>query len=149
MTHITSIVYKPHDATEPATAYLRVPLETATLISGYGIEGDRKGGNPQRSLNIMSQEALAELSERGFQTAPGQLGEQLIIGGLDMNSLPAGTQLQLGESAVIEVVQPRNGCERFERYQGHPREAAAGKLGIMAQVITGGSIRVGDSVQVL
>jgi len=40
----------------------------------------------------------------------------------------------------------RHGCERFEAIQGRPREQAAGRLGVMARVVVGGPIRVGDPV---
>lgn len=149
MTQLLSIVYKPSDATQPSHGFLRVPLQEATLIADYGIEGDRKGGNPERNLNIMSHETLQELAGRGFQTAPGQMGEQLIVGGLDVNTLPNGTRLQMGADAIVEVIKARTGCERFEGYQGQPRTKAAGMMGVMARVVTGGAIRVGDDVQVL
>lgn len=149
MTQLTSIVYKPTDATQPSYGFLRVPLQQATLIADYGIEGDRKGGNPERNLNIMSHETLQALKERGFSTAPGQMGEQLIVTGLDVNNLAAGTRLQVGPSAVVEVIKPRTGCERFEGHQGQPRTKAAGMMGVMARVVTGGPIQLGDAVQVI
>lgn len=152
MSQITSIVYRPtHVEAKPADHFSRISLDSAQLVTGYGIEGDRKGGNPNRQLNVMCQETLDQLASEGFQTQPGQMGEQVIIGGLqdNLNSLSPGTQLQLGDSAVIEVVEPRTGCDRFEAIQGYAPALAARRLGVMARVLQSGTIRVGDAVRIL
>jgi molybdopterin adenylyltransferase len=149
MTQIASIVYKPEGMPEPQDDYLRIDLNEAKLIAGYGIEGDRKGGHADRQLNIMSYETLSNLRSRGFYTEPGQMGEQIVIHQLDVDNLPAGTRVQLGADAVIEVVKPRTGCDKFERLQKHKRQEAAGEMGVLARVITGGQIHVGDPVKVL
>ena len=149
MSELVSIVYKPKDANASSEGYARVPSQQAQLIAGHGIEGDAKGGHPGRHLNIMAAETLRTLARDGFHTAPGQLGEQLVIAGLAVDSLPVGARLQIGESACVEVVEPRTGCGRFEQYQGKLRQEAAGRLGVMAQVLVGGLIRVGDPVRLL
>ena len=146
MAEITSIVYKPKPTPERPTAYLRVPLETATLVAGYGIEGDRKGGHRKRQLNIMSYETMEVLRAEGFQATPGELGEQIVVRGLDVEALPRGARFRLGESAVVEVTGLREPCARFEAAQNRPMSAAEGRIGVIARVITGGSIRIGDPV---
>jgi MOSC domain-containing protein YiiM len=149
MTQIASIVYKPAGMPEPEDSYLRLDLEEAALIVGHGIEGDRKGGHPDRQLNLMSYETLTNLRARGFYTEPGQMGEQIVLHQLDVDNLPAGARVQLGADAVIEVIKARTGCEKFERLQGHKREEVAGQMGIIARVVVGGRIHVGDPVKVL
>jgi MOSC domain-containing protein YiiM len=150
MPHIASIVYAPaHDYQEPADHYLRVPVSTAELVAGHGIRGDRKGSNPDRGLNVMSAEILAGLGQEGLKTGPGQMGEQLVIAGLDFSTLAEGARLQIGQTAAIEFVKNRTGCERFEHIQARQREAVAGRVGFMASVVTGGRIKVGDAVRVL
>lgn len=151
MSEIYSIVYQPSPSVhEPPYRYNRVPIEQAKLIVGNGIEGDRKGlGNPNRQLNIMSYETVEALRAEGFKTNPGELGEQIIIKGLDVATLQPGTRLQLGDTAVIEVFKLRTGCDWFQQIQEKPREGVAGRLGILAGVLTEGTIRVGDPVRVL
>lgn len=149
MTQIASIVYKPEGMPEPEDDYLRIDLDEANLIVGYGIEGDRKGGNPERQLNIMSYETLTNLRVMGFYTEPGQMGEQIVIHQLDVDHLEPGTRVQIGTDAVVEVIKLRTGCDRFEKLQRRPRAPIAGMLGVMARVIAAGKIRVGDPVKVL
>lgn len=149
MTQIASIVYRPKDQPNPDDDYLRVDLEEATLIAGHGIDGDAKGSHPDRGLNIMSYETLTILRTQGFYTEPGQMGEQIVIHQLDVDALPAGSRIQLGEEAVIEVNKPRTGCDKFQRIQKKDPATVQGQLGMMVRVITGGKIKIGDPVKVL
>lgn len=151
MSEIYSIVYQPAPTVhEPPYHFNRVPLDSAKLIVGNGIEGDRKGlGNPKRQLNIMSYETVEVLRTEGYKANPGELGEQIIIKGLDVATLTAGQRLQIGDSAVIEVLKPRTGCDWFEQVQAKPKQNTVGRLGILAGVLVEGAIRVGDPVRVL
>ena len=150
MNSVTSIVYKPESAvSDPEDRYIRIPLNSANLVVGYGIEGDRKGGNPKRNLNIISSETLETLREDGFSTQPGQMGEQIVVQGIDVGKLAEGAQLQIGDQALVEVVSHRTGCQRFEGIQGKSPKLAAGRMGVMAKVVVGGTVNVGDAVKLL
>lgn len=150
MIKVTSIVYKPENIiSDPSTHYVRVPLEVANLLAGYGIEGDRKGGNPKRNLNLMSFETLAALGEEGFSTLPGQMGEQIVIQGMEMGKLAPGDRLQIGAQACVEVINQRTGCQRFEQIQGKSPKLASGRMGVMAKVVTSGKVAVGDPITLL
>lgn len=148
MGRLSSIVYKPDGAAKAESAYTRIALEEAQLIAGYGIEGDTKGGRPERALNIMSAETLQALGGEGFQILPGQMGEQLIVAGVEVDTLSVGTQIQIGATACVELTLPRTGCNKFEAYQEKSPQLAAARMGMMANVVTGGPIRVGDTVTV-
>lgn len=149
MASIHSIVYRPRDQVytdERRGNYIRVPIQSANLIANHGIEGDEKAGhNPARQLNLLSYEWLISLQPRGYKTEPGQFGEQIIISGLAVESLAPGIRLQLGDEACIEITQTRKGCTRLEAAQGKTIEGV-GPLGVLAKVITGGMIAVGDEV---
>src|SRR5262249_12111625 len=126
-----------------------VPLAAATLTAGRGIDGDRKGAGRGRQLNVMAAHTLEQLRAEGLKTGPGEMGEQIVIEGIDAGQLASGTRLRLGDEAIIEVAQPRTGCDRFEHIQGRPPSAVAGRLGVMVRVLVGGVIRVGDAVVLL
>ena len=149
MTQIASIVYRPIGEPNPKDDYLRLDLDDANLVAGYGIEGDAKGGHPERQLNVMSYETLTILRSQGFYTEPGQMGEQIVIHQLDVDALPAGAQVQLGKDAIIEIVKPRTGCDKFETVQKRSRTLVQGQMGQIARVIVGGKISVGDPVRVV
>jgi MOSC domain-containing protein YiiM len=147
MATIVSIAYtRPGENPRPEDHYARTPFLGATLIADKGIVGDRKGKGGKRQLNLMSAATLGELATEGFKTGPGEMGEQIAIEGLDVNRLSAGARLRLGSEAVVEVNEPRTGCDRFERIQGKFKGLVSGRLGVMARVVQGGSIAVGDEV---
>ena len=151
MAHIHSIVYQPTDQAygERMDDYIRVPLQQALLIANHGIEGDRKAGhNPIRQLNLLSLEWLTAVGPKGYKTEPGQFGEQIIVAGLAVESLEPGARLQLGNEACIEVTKSRTGCDRLELAQGRSIEGL-GSVGVLAKVLSGGTIRVGDPVTVI
>lgn len=147
MGQIVSLVRRPVGTpAQPADHFNRVPLESTQLIAGYGIEDDAKGGHPKRQLNIMSAEVLQALAAEGFMTDPGQMGEQIIVSGIDIDALPSGTHLRLGSTARVEVIEPRTGCGRFEAIQNKSRHDADGRMGVIARVLESGTIQVGDPV---
>jgi MOSC domain-containing protein YiiM len=148
MGELVSIVYKPKKLELAEAAYTRVPLRQTRLVADYGIEGDAKGGG-RRQLNVMSAHVVQDLAAEGFLAEPGQLGEQLIVDGLDVNALSIGTCLRIGAEACVEFTEPRTGCGKFERYQGKSPRDATGRLGMMARVVTGGLIAVGDPIAVV
>jgi MOSC domain-containing protein YiiM len=147
---IISIVHTPADIDpRPPDYYARVPLEAATLEAGRGIVTDRKGSRPQRQLNVMALETLVQLRAEGYRTAPGEMGEQIVVSGIAIDRLTFGTRVRLGDDVVIEVDKPRTGCDRLQHIQGCMPAAVAGRLGVMARVLMGGSIRVGDTVALI
>ena len=115
--------------------------------SSRGLKATQRGV-AEIGSSISCAETLAELAAEGFQTAPGAMGEQIVIAGLDSATLIIGARLKLG-LAVIEVGIPRTGCARFEMIQGKPKQAAKGRLGVMARVIASGEVSVGDGVEIL
>ena len=149
MGHVVSIVYTPRDTAgqRPQGHYARVSAERVRLVEFQGIEGDVKGGTGKRQLNIMAAETLAELRAEGFKTDPGEMGEQIVVSGIDPSTVAVGMRFRIG-SAVVEVTLPRTGCARFERIQGKPKDSVRGRLGVMARVVTGGEVAVGDAVEV-
>lgn len=142
MSEIISICYKP-ETLRDSNAFSRKPVTTAELIVGYGMEGDIRGGHPRRQLNLMDETRVDELHAQGYKTDVGQLGEHLVISQIDIESLQKGDRLRLGDT-VIEVTGRRTGCDRFKAIQQTERDHVA--LGVMAKVIEGGVIAVGDSV---
>jgi MOSC domain-containing protein YiiM len=150
MPTITSITYRPKnsDMPLPAVGYLRVPLTEASLIEGLGIEDDFNA-QPRRNLNVMDRLTLGELDAQGFPTFPGALGENLVLDGIDLRTLPAGTRIRLGPQAMIAISAPRTGCDNLHRIDERMPAQVAGQIGVMAQVVQAGRIKVGDRVEVI
>ncbi len=150
MAHLISIVYQPigREYDDPYGDFMREPLEQAELVVDHGLRGDRKAGhNPNRQVNLLSADWLAAAAAQGYRAGPGQFGEQLIVAGLELIDLLPGARLLLGDAAVLEIVKGRTGCDRLEAAQGKSIKGL-GPIGVLAHVIEGGHIRLGDPVVV-
>lgn len=151
MSQIVSITYQPRDRryTDRLGDYIRVPFAAAMLVADHGIDGDQKAGhNKSRQVNLVSAEWLSARAAEGYRAAPGQFGEQIIVEGLAVEALPAGTMLALGPQAILTVTKGRTGCDRLQAVQPRPT-AGLDPIGVLARVVMGGPIRVGDTVAVL
>lgn len=142
--HVVSITIRKAGQPEP------VRLHAADLRADYGIVGDAKAGHsPKRNLNLIAAEIHAHLSIAGQPALPGELGEQIIVRGLDLSRLPRGAHVAIGPDVVIEITVPRTGCATTHDIDGptdvHPDQW----LGVMARVVRGGRVWVGDSIRVL
>lgn len=150
MAHLVSIAIKPPEREHrPADHYTRVSVERAVLEAERGIVGDAKASRGKRQLNVMLVEMVEQLRAEGFRTAPGELGEQLVISGLSPELAAPGVRLRLGDRAVILLGELREPCDRFARIQGSPEEIVIGRIGYMARVLVGGEIAVGSPVDEL
>jgi MOSC domain-containing protein YiiM len=151
MAAVHSIVYQIDKSQhQESLKYNRIQAECVTLIAGHGINGDRKAGhNPRRQINIMSLETLQALANEGWRVGPGEMGEQMVISGLDVMALPERTRLKIGDSAVVEVFEPREPCDWLGQIQGKNHENVVGRAGVFVGVVTGGNVCVGDSVSVM
>ncbi len=140
------------------------------LLAGLGVQGDahlgvtvqhrsRVAQDPNqpnlRQVHLMHGELFDELAARGFDVAPGQLGENITTRGIDLLSLPVDTELAIGDEAVIQITGLRNPCAQINRFQPGLMaavldRASEGRLirkaGIMGIVIQGGVVRAGDTI---
>lgn len=141
---LVSIVYSPQ-----AGSFNRKTLAQAVLVADYGIERDRKGGHPRRNLNVMDHEVLGRLAGEGYPADPGVLGENLIVQGVQLTEQPSGTLVRIGLDAVIELVALREPCYKLTPLDPRMPDSVIGRVGMMARVVEGGVVRVGDSVAVM
>ncbi len=151
--------------------FSKQPAQSLTLLVGLGIEGDAHAGRLVQHLSRMAKapntpnlrqvhlihaELLDELAGKGFAVEPGQLGENITTRGLDLLGLSRGTRLRLGDEALIEITGLRNPCKQIDGLAkglmaATLDQAADGSLirkcGVMAVVVTGGEICIGDAIR--
>lgn len=147
-------------------------VDELVLIAGMGVEGDAHCGatikhrgrvkadatRPNlRQVHLMPQELHDELRDAGFATGPGDLGENVTTTGLDLLTLPTGTVLRIGDGALVALTGLRNPCLQIDNFERGvlkkvmTRDAdgtVVRRAGVMAVVILGGTICVGDRIDV-
>src|SRR5690349_17245356 len=88
------------------------------LLKGLGVDGDAHMGETVkhrsrvrvdptqpnlRQVHLIQSELFDELRQKGFTVHPGDIGENIVTGGIDLLGLPTGAVLQIGDSAVVEI----------------------------------------------
>ena len=120
------------------------PVQQATAISGLGLEGDRSAyeGNLRQVLFIDK----GVLDELGL--APGQVKENITVTGLDLTQTKAGQVFSIGDEVTMELVGDCEACGKMDALVLGLQDKIDGKRGMLAKVVNGGQIKVGDSVRV-
>jgi MOSC domain-containing protein YiiM len=123
-------------------------VQSANFVAGLGIEGDRHATERVErqgyQVLIMDNETLQEL---GLE--PGIIKEQVTTTGIDMASLDVGQQLALGAEVVIEISKDAPPCSRMEEIRQGLQSELEGRRGMLASIVTGGTVNVGDEIRVL
>ena len=120
------------------------PVQEATAISGLVLEGDRSAfeGN-KRQVLFIDKETLDD-----FGLAPGQVKENITVTGLDLSQTKAGQVFHIGDDVTMELVGDCEACGKMEALALGLQDKIDGKRGMLAIVVNGGSIKVGDSITV-
>jgi MOSC domain-containing protein YiiM len=118
-------------------------VQEAVAISDVGLEGDRHAnrGGPRQVLLA----DIETLEARGL--SPGVIKENITIEGLDLSSVAPGQVFFLGDQVTMEVTGPCVPCSRMDEIRAGLREELEGRRGILAMVLNGGPLRVGDPVR--
>jgi MOSC domain-containing protein YiiM len=143
-----------HITPEGGAPTLSVPEVRA--VAGKGLEGDRyfsgagtysgKAG-PFREVTLIEIEAIEGLA-REYQVAldPGESRRNVVTRGVPLNHL-VDREFRVGEARLrgIRLCEP---CGHMEELAGKPgaRKGLLHRGGLRAQILDGGTIRVGDPV---
>lgn len=155
---------------DAAHRFSKDAVESLTLIAGIGVEGDAHAGRLVQHLHHMAKapntpnlrqvhlihaELLDELAGKGFVVRPGALGENVTTRGIDLLGLSCGTRLRLGTDALVEITGLRNPCKQINdladglmeaTLERAPDGSLIRKCGVMAVVVEGGEVNVGDAI---
>jgi MOSC domain-containing protein YiiM len=122
-------------------------VASVRAVAGQGLEGDRHfrpaGAKPGQALTLVEEENVADV---GLQ--PGETRRQVTVRGVRLNDL-VGKPFRVGEVECygVELCEPCAHLQRMTR-PGIMRELAH-RAGINADILTDGTISVGDELVVL
>ena len=119
-------------------------------IPGVGLRGDRyaekKNRRPADEVTLIELEHIEAFTQAtGLLLTPEMPRRNLVTRGVRLEGL-LGRRFTVG-GAVLDGLEPCEPCKLFAK-RTHPEILAffAGKGGLRARIVTGGTIRVGDPV---
>ncbi len=119
-------------------------VSEANAIPDVGLEGDRHAqqGNPRQVL-LMDKETLDLLS-----LSSGMIKENITVEGLDLSSVKPGNVFFIGADVTMEATGLCEPCEQMDMLRPGLQEALQDRRGVLAMVLNGGTLRVGDAVRI-
>ena len=126
----------------------KTEVQEATLVEGEGIQGDAHAGKWHRQVSMLSGASVDEFNRRGADVKNGDFGENLIIDGVDCVRLPVGSVLKFENGVTIRVTQKGKECHTHCNIYRRMGECIMPHQGTFTEVLTGGTIKKGDSFTV-
>ena len=121
---------------------------SARLLEGLGLEGDAHAGFAHRQVSLLALESIEKMRKAGLDVNPGDFAENLTTTDLQLPQLPVGTRLKIGET-LLEVSQIGKECHTRCAIYYQAGDCVMPKEGIFAVVLAGGTVSVGDTVEVM
>jgi len=119
------------------------------LHQDYGLAGDAHADcATHRQVSLMAIESINKMRNLGFDVGPGNFAENLTTEGIDLVSLPVGTEVSIGKEIILEVTQIGKECHTKCAIYRQLGQCIMPEEGVFAKVIRGGLVRAGDEIRV-
>jgi MOSC domain-containing protein YiiM len=126
----------------------KVAVTEALLLAEHGLAGDVHAGHVSRHVSLFAQETANAIQEEGFVFQLGQLSANLFYENLPPEILTVGQQFRIGD-ALLEIVEQRQPCRSITQIDFRLTKRLVGQCGQFARVWETGTIRVGDSIELI
>jgi MOSC domain-containing protein YiiM len=120
-----------------------VARASVQAIADHGFEGCAHANPPRREVLLVSKQHLDALDVQ-----PGAIRENVTVEGADVHEWPVGQQVRVG-GAVLEITMVCDPCSRMDELRDGLRAELDDKRGMLAHVVEGGEITLGDTIELL
>lgn len=128
----------------------RLPMQSKEEVeveAGRGIVGDRYHGTKHRHVTVQSRETLDEAAASYGRPVPSELTRRNLTISHGVVPREPGSRIRVGE-VLLEVVRVAAPCKLLDDTIGAGAQAALRRrAGTVFRVLEGGTIRVGDPVE--
>ena len=132
----------------------KLPVDAVRITLG-GLDGDahrdrEHHGGPDRAVCLYSMDAIRALVAEGHVVAPGTLGENVTLEGLDWSRVEPGARLLLGATVVLQVTRYTSPCFNIKaafvggEFARVSQKRHPGWSRVYARVLRDGTIQTGD-----
>ncbi len=123
-------------------------VPSAILREEHGIVGDAHAGKWHRQVSLLSFEKIEDFRKRGAKIDFGAFGENLVVEGYDLKSVPVGSCFRIGD-CLLELSQIGKACHSHCEIYRQMGDCIMPREGVFTEVLRGGEIRPGDSVELI
>ena len=124
----------------------KVEVSSICLEENFGIIGDAHAGRWHRQVSLLPYEAVEAFKSRGAEIEEGVFGENIIVEGFDLKSLPLGSRF-LCNDVVLELTQIGKECHSHCDIYNTMGDCIMPREGVFTRVIRGGTISKGDTIE--
>lgn len=117
----------------------------AVLVADWGLDGDAHAGAWHRQVSLLEAEKVDAFRNRGADVGNGDFGENLLVEGLELQKLPVGSHIHIGE-AVLELTQKGKECHSHCAIYRQVGDCIMPREGVFARVLKGGRVSPGDRI---
>lgn len=118
-----------------------------TVIEQFGLASDAHAGHWHRQVSFLAAESIRTAQHRGLDVHKGDFGENFTTQGINLLSLPLGTQLKIGNDVLVEISQIGKVCHTRCAIYYLAGDCIFPHEGIFGVVLRGGEVHVGDDIQ--
>ncbi len=122
---------------------LKNEISEAKFIEDFGIENDAHAGKWHRQVSLLEFNKIDAFRKKGANVDFGAFGENLVVEGIELHTLPIGQLIQIGD-VLLEVTQIGKKCHDKCQIYYQVGECIMPKNGIFTKVLKGGRVKVGD-----
>lgn len=123
-------------------------VNSARLISDWGIEGDAHAGRWPRQVSLLSIEEINKMKKVIPELRPGDFAENIATQGIDLDQIKIGDKIIIREGNVLEVSQIGKECHSGCEIQKLTGECIMPKKGVFVKVLKGGIVKKDDYIRV-
>lgn len=120
-----------------------------TVIEQFGLASDAHAGHWHRQVSFLAAESINTARTRGLDVCEGDFGENFTTQGINLLSLPLGTQLKLGSEVLVEISQIGKVCHTRCAIYYLAGDCIFPHEGVFGVVLKGGEVHTGDEIQVV
>jgi len=140
------------------TAIVKTAVDGPTHIDGVLVDGDAQANTVHHGGRDQAVYAYDRASydwwerERDQRLPNGFFGENLTLAGVDVDGARIGETWRIGKDLELEVRAPRIPCAKLDWRMQDTFTATflqAGRPGAYLRIVTAGSVRAGDPVEVV
>ena len=121
-------------------------IQSCALLKNFGLKGDAHGGPWHRQVSLLANESIEKMRAMGLDVSYGDFAENITTEGLDLVHLPIGTEIRIGNSALLRVTQIGKECHERCAIYYQAGDCVMPREGIFAEVLNEGEVKVGDEI---